>query len=104
MKMSGMEHDMLMPGMMTDDNGRARPRGPEFDLLFLIGMIKHHQGDRHGRRVVVAWTWPRTKRSSSRPMSMDQSIEIDRKNDAGEFTPMKSSTFVIGGLKSAPPM
>ena len=46
MKMNGMEHDMLMPGMMTDEEMAAldRARGPEFDRLFLLGMIKHHQG------------------------------------------------------------
>ena len=47
MKMSnGMEHEMLMPGMMTDDEMAAleQSRGPEFDRLFLEGMIRHHQG------------------------------------------------------------
>ncbi len=46
MKMDGMEHEMLMPGMLTDEEMAAldRARGPEFDRLFLIGMIKHHQG------------------------------------------------------------
>lgn len=46
MKMNGMEHDMLMPGMLTDEEMAAldRARGPEFDRLFLTGMIKHHQG------------------------------------------------------------
>jgi uncharacterized protein (DUF305 family) len=46
MKMNGVEHDMLMPGMLTDEEMAAldRARGPEFDRLFLIGMIKHHQG------------------------------------------------------------
>jgi uncharacterized protein (DUF305 family) len=47
MKMpNGMEHDMLMPGMLTDEEMAAldRARGPEFDRLFLLGMIKHHQG------------------------------------------------------------
>ena len=46
MKMDGMEHDMLMPGMLTDEEMAAldRARGPEFDRLFLDGMIKHHQG------------------------------------------------------------
>ena len=41
-----MEHDMLMPGMLTDEEMAAldKARGPEFDRLFLIGMIKHHQG------------------------------------------------------------
>ncbi|HEX4568429.1 MAG TPA: DUF305 domain-containing protein [Vicinamibacterales bacterium] len=42
----GMEHDMLMPGMLTDEEMAAldKSRGPEFDRLFLEGMIKHHQG------------------------------------------------------------
>ena len=46
MKMNGVEHEMLMPGMLTDEEMAAldRARGPEFDRLFLIGMIKHHQG------------------------------------------------------------
>jgi len=47
MKMpNGMEHDMLMPGMLTDEEMAAldRARGPEFDRLFLERMIRHHQG------------------------------------------------------------
>jgi uncharacterized protein (DUF305 family) len=46
MKMNGMEHDMLMPGMLTDEEMAEldKARGPEFDRLFLTGMIKHHQG------------------------------------------------------------
>jgi uncharacterized protein (DUF305 family) len=46
MRMNGMEHEMLMPGMLTDEEmaGLDRARGPEFDRVFLIGMIKHHQG------------------------------------------------------------
>src|SRR5262245_20027082 len=47
MKMEGgMEHDMLMPGMLTDEEMAAldKARGPEWDRLFLVGMIKHHQG------------------------------------------------------------
>jgi uncharacterized protein (DUF305 family) len=46
MEHDGMKHDMLMPGMLTDaelaELGKAR--GKDFDRLFLIGMIKHHQG------------------------------------------------------------
>jgi uncharacterized protein (DUF305 family) len=36
----------LMPGMLTQAEMRAlaAAKGPEFDRLFLIGMIKHHQG------------------------------------------------------------
>src|SRR5215813_6753045 len=46
MKMNGVEHDMLMPGMLTDEEMAAldKARGREFDRLFLIGMMKHHQG------------------------------------------------------------
>ena len=46
MKMDGMVHEMLMPGMLTDEEMAAldKARGPEFDRLFLEGMIKHHQG------------------------------------------------------------
>jgi len=48
MKMAGMDHAMalMMPGMLTDDEMAAldRARGPEFDRLFLNGMIGHHRG------------------------------------------------------------
>jgi uncharacterized protein (DUF305 family) len=46
MKMDGAVHEMLMPGMLSDEEMAAldRARGPEFDRLFLEGMIKHHQG------------------------------------------------------------
>jgi uncharacterized protein (DUF305 family) len=46
MKMNGVEHEMLMPGMLTDAEmaDLDKARGSEFDRLFLVGMIKHHQG------------------------------------------------------------
>jgi uncharacterized protein (DUF305 family) len=47
MKMAGgMEHDMLMPGMLSDDELKQldKARGPEWDKLFLQFMIKHHEG------------------------------------------------------------
>lgn len=46
MEHDGMKHEMLMPGMLTDEEMAAlqKARGREFDRLFLIGMIKHHQG------------------------------------------------------------
>src|SRR5262245_48122463 len=46
MKMNGMVHEMLMPGMLSDEEMVAldKSRGPEFDRLFLEGMIRHHQG------------------------------------------------------------
>jgi uncharacterized protein (DUF305 family) len=46
MVMNGMEHVMLMPGMLTDEQMAEldRARGKEFDRLFLTYMIRHHQG------------------------------------------------------------
>lgn len=46
MKMNGMVHEMLMPGMLTDGQLVAldKSRGAEFDRLFLEGMIGHHGG------------------------------------------------------------
>ena len=46
MKMDGMEHEMLMPGMLTDSQLKQldQGRGKEFDRLFLTFMIQHHRG------------------------------------------------------------
>ena len=46
MKMNGVEHEMLMPGMATEAQMKqlAAARGNEFDRLFLSLMIRHHQG------------------------------------------------------------
>jgi uncharacterized protein (DUF305 family) len=46
MKMNGVEHDMLMPGMLTPEQLAAldKARGPEWDRLFLTFMIGHHEG------------------------------------------------------------
>ena len=46
MTMNGVEHDMTMPGMLTDAQMKEldAARGPEFDRLFLRLMIQHHQG------------------------------------------------------------
>lgn len=45
-KIGDIEHEMLMPGMLDDEEMAAldKARGAEFDRLLLIGMIKHHQG------------------------------------------------------------
>jgi uncharacterized protein (DUF305 family) len=42
----GMQHSMMMPGMLTDAQMAAldAARGWEFDRLFLTGMIQHHKG------------------------------------------------------------
>ena len=44
--MPGMDHSMMMPGMLTAEQLEQldRARGPEFDRLFLRFMIQHHQG------------------------------------------------------------
>ena len=47
--MPGMDmsqHHMLMPGMLTPEqmDTLSKAKGPEFDRLFLTGMIQHHKG------------------------------------------------------------
>jgi uncharacterized protein (DUF305 family) len=49
--MAGMDHGSmssmpLMPGMLTPQQMQAlaKAKGPEFDRLFLTGMIQHHTG------------------------------------------------------------
>jgi uncharacterized protein (DUF305 family) len=46
MNMGGMQHEMLMPGMLTEDQLKQldAARSREFDRLFLVFMIQHHQG------------------------------------------------------------
>src|SRR3989442_4541566 len=46
MMMNGVEHVMLMPGMLTESQMKQldEARGPEFDRLFLTFMIQHHRG------------------------------------------------------------
>ncbi|HTJ22357.1 MAG TPA: DUF305 domain-containing protein [Gemmatimonadaceae bacterium] len=46
MNMGGMEHVMLMPGMLTPEQMQQldAARGAEFDRLFLTDMIQHHRG------------------------------------------------------------
>ena len=46
MVMNGVEHEMMMPGMITDEQMKQldAARGTEFDRLFLTFMIQHHRG------------------------------------------------------------
>lgn len=46
MQMQGMNHTILMPGMLTDEQlGQLdHARAASFDRLFLSGMIQHHHG------------------------------------------------------------
>ena len=46
MDMSKHQHQMLMPGMLTEEQMDAlkKAKAAEFDRLFLKGMIQHHKG------------------------------------------------------------
>ena len=46
MDMSKHQQQMLMPGMLTEEQMDAlkKAKGNEFDRLFLAGMIQHHKG------------------------------------------------------------
>lgn len=46
MKMNGMEHDMLMPGMLSPEELAQldKARSSEWDRLFLTFMTRHHEG------------------------------------------------------------
>ncbi len=46
MMMDGVEHEMMMPGMLTDEQLKQldAARGSAFDHLFLRDMIQHHNG------------------------------------------------------------
>jgi uncharacterized protein (DUF305 family) len=92
MKMNGVEHDMLMPGMLTDEEMAAldRARGHEFDRLFLIGMIKHHQGAIDMVDVLFKAYGAAQDETVFRFASdvyADQSTEIDRMNKMLEEGP-----------------
>jgi uncharacterized protein (DUF305 family) len=86
MKMDGVEHDMLMPGMLTEEEMAEldRARGMQFDRLFLAGMIKHHQG---AVQMVDALfnsygaAQDETVFKFASDVYADQSIEIDRMNE-----------------------
>ena len=86
MTMNGMTHEMLMPGMLNDEEMAEldRARGPEFDRLFLTGMIKHHQGaidmvDTLFKAYGAAQDEMIYKFASD--VYADQSIEIDRMHE-----------------------
>jgi uncharacterized protein (DUF305 family) len=46
MKMNGVEHDMLMPGMLSPEQLAQldKARNAEWDRLFMTFMIRHHEG------------------------------------------------------------
>ena len=86
MKMDGVTHEMLMPGMLSDEEMAQldRARGSEFDRLFLVGMIKHHQGaidmvDKLFKAYGAAQDETVYKFASD--VYADQSIEIDKMHE-----------------------
>lgn len=85
MNMGGMQHEMLMPGMLT----RAQiaqldsARGPEFDLLFLRGMVQHHAGAVGMVKTLFATTGSgqdETIFKVASDINVDQTTEIARMN------------------------
>jgi len=83
--MPGMDHPMLMPGMLTPDQLAQLDgaRGAEFDRLFLKFMIQHHQGaitmvDQLLHAPGAAQDGPVFRFAAD--VNVDQTTEIDRMN------------------------
>ena len=81
--MPGMDHSMLMPGMLSDAQLAQldSARGPDFDGLFLTDMIQHHRGALTMVRTLI--DTPRAARDGllfqiASDISADQTAEIDR--------------------------
>src|SRR5207302_4407768 len=81
--MPGMDHAMLMPGMLSDAQLAQldSARGPDFDRLFLTDMIQHHRGALTMVRTLI--DTPRAARDGllfqiASDISADQTAEIDR--------------------------
>jgi len=81
--MPGMDHSMLMPGMLSDAQLAQldSARGPDFDRLFLTDMIQHHRGALTMVRTLI--DTPRAARDGllfqiASDISADQTAEIDR--------------------------
>ena len=81
--MPGMDHPMLMPGMLTDEQLAQldSARAADFDRLFLTDMIQHHRGALTMVRALI--DTPRAARDGqlfqvASDISADQTVEIDR--------------------------
>ncbi len=83
MTMGGVEHEMLMPGMLTEAQLAQldAARGPAFDRLFLTLMIQHHRGAVTMVRELFA-TYGAAQNETvfkfASDVSVDQSTEIAR--------------------------
>jgi len=96
--MPGMDHALLMPGMLTEEQ-LARldsAQGPDFDRLFLTDMIRHHRGALSMVRALI--DTPRAARDGllfqvASDISADQTAEIERMTrmfDALSHPPQRS--------------
>ena len=83
MTMGGVEHVMLMPGMLTEAQMKQldQSKGPEFDRLFLKFMIQHHRGAvSMVKDLFDSWGagQDETVFKFASDVNVDQSTEIDR--------------------------
>ena len=83
MMMNGVEHIMLMPGMLTETQMKQldQAKGPEFDRLFLRFMIQHHRGAvSMVKDLFDSWGagQDETVFKFASDVNVDQSTEIDR--------------------------
>ena len=86
MMMNGVEHDMLMPGMLTDDQMKQldAARGKEFDRLFLTFMLQHHRGAVTMVKELSTRTEPHRTRSCSSSHPTSTSISRPRSRACNE--------------------
>jgi uncharacterized protein (DUF305 family) len=83
MMMNGVEHVMLMPGMLTEAQMKQldQAKGSEFDRLFLRFMIQHHRGAvSMVKDLFDSWGagQDETVFKFASDVNVDQSTEIDR--------------------------
>jgi uncharacterized protein (DUF305 family) len=83
MVMNGVEHEMLMPGMLTPDQMKQldAARGEQFDRLFLTFMIQHHRGAVSMVTELFATDGAAQEQSVFKlasDVNVDQTTEIDR--------------------------
>jgi uncharacterized protein (DUF305 family) len=85
MNMGGMQHDMLMPGMLSREQlvQLDSARGPAFDLTFLRFMVQHHAGAVGMVKTLFASTGAgqdETIFKVATDINVDQATEIARMN------------------------
>jgi uncharacterized protein (DUF305 family) len=81
--MNGHEHEMQMPGMLTDVQMKQldEARGIDFDELFLTLMIQHHRGATSMVKDLLATNGSaqdRTVFKLASDINVDQTTEIAR--------------------------